>query len=95
MYPSTSMVRESLTRKVTEEQKLEGHERANYRFGKAVQTATAMAAAQTKAHAWGTGEGARWPSGRATELKNVGSSYSSSSALGKGIYRWLQDWGGG
>lgn len=67
----------------------EGHKRADYRLGKAVQTATAMAAAQTKAHAWNTGEGARWPGGRATELKSVFSSYSSVSALGKGSYRWL------
>lgn len=46
MYPSTSVVREGLTRKETQEQKLEGHRRIHYRLGKAVQISTAMAAAQ-------------------------------------------------
>lgn len=59
----------------------EGHKRADYRLGKVVWRATPMAAAQTKAHAWDTGEAARWPGGRVTELK--------------GSYRWLQDLGWG
>lgn len=62
-------------------------QRAAYRLGKAVQRATATAAAALgKSHAQDIGKGARRPGGRAT-AGECSHSYSSVSALGKGGYR--------